>query len=584
MNNRPFVNILKLTILQIFILSNIISADVRYVSKTGTSQFPYTSWESAADSIQKCIDICNIGDTIYVANGVYKETLFTTKEISLIGSSMDSTIIDGTGLRDSTIYLGSNAYIKNFNILGKSVGTDNVYYYAILTNGNLEISNCRISQDGIGVVIIGSSCNVNNVIMTNVREGYNSGCLQGGCTNYLTNCIIISDLESNDGIRMAIGGNYYVINNIIGHYGVFTSDIGISAGWPDTVHIFNNLVSGFTANIDFDLINDSAFVMNNVSINGGWGIYAYNNHTNIKNNILVNNLKGLVGESFNENYNMFWNNSRDIYNSNIIYNYGDSDIVVDPMFVNDTTLTPIFNFDYHLQAFSPAINKGDPSILNKDGSRSDIGMFGGPYGEVYKYNDLAPRSPRNLTAFVDSSKITLKWKKNTEADTAYYNLYRDTIPNFTIIPAKLISRQKDTLFIQQLPNNIGHLYYKLTAEDKTGHVSSSSNEISVILSSTDNYYSIVHAYKLFQNYPNPFNPSTIISFNLKDKGYVKLMVYDIIGKLIKVLVNETKESGYYETEFNAKGLASGIYLYRLEVIGKGNIPVYSDLKKCILIK
>jgi len=62
------------------------------------------------------------------------------------------------------------------------------------------------------------------------------------------------------------------------------------------------------------------------------------------------------------------------------------------------------------------------------------------------------------------------------------------------------------------------------------------------------------------------------------------MVYDIIGRLIKVLINEPKEQGYYETEFNAKGLASGIYLYRIEVIGKGNIPVYSDMKKTILLK
>jgi hypothetical protein len=62
------------------------------------------------------------------------------------------------------------------------------------------------------------------------------------------------------------------------------------------------------------------------------------------------------------------------------------------------------------------------------------------------------------------------------------------------------------------------------------------------------------------------------------------MVFDTRGALIKVLVNESKESGYYETEFNAKGLASGIYLYRIEVIGKENILVYSDMKKTILLK
>ena len=86
-------------------------------------------------------------------------------------------------------------------------------------------------------------------------------------------------------------------------------------------------------------------------------------------------------------------------------------------------------------------------------------------------------------------------------------------------------------------------------------------------------------YSLYQNYPNPFNPATTISYRLKDKGFVKLNVYDITGKLIKALVNQTKDPGYYETQFNATGLASGVYFYRLEVFGKGSTLVYSDMKK-----
>src|SRR5690606_14811047 len=100
---------------------------------------------------------------------------------------------------------------------------------------------------------------------------------------------------------------------------------------------------------------------------------------------------------------------------------------------------------------------------------------------------------------------------------------------------------------------------------------------------------------LYQNYPNPFNPSTTIGYKLKERGYVKLMVYDITGALVSVLVNKEQEAGYYELEFNSSGqpalrnfseggLASGIYLYRIEVIGKGNMPVYSDMKKMILVK
>jgi hypothetical protein len=54
--------------------------------------------------------------------------------------------------------------------------------------------------------------------------------------------------------------------------------------------------------------------------------------------------------------------------------------------------------------------------------------------------------------------------------------------------------------------------------------------------------------------------------------------------MLKVLVNETKEAGYYEAEFNGIGFASGIYLYRIEVVGQGTIPVYMEMKKMVLVK
>jgi competence CoiA-like predicted nuclease len=108
--------------------------------------------------------------------------------------------------------------------------------------------------------------------------------------------------------------------------------------------------------------------------------------------------------------------------------------------------------------------------------------------------------------------------------------------------------------------------------------------------SVDEYPQIVNNYYLYQNYPNPFNPSTKIGYKLKERSYVKLMVYDIKGEMISVLVNSEQEAGYYEVEFSSQKsevrsqLASGIYLYRIEVIGEGNIPVYSDMRKMVLIK
>jgi len=81
-----------------------------------------------------------------------------------------------------------------------------------------------------------------------------------------------------------------------------------------------------------------------------------------------------------------------------------------------------------------------------------------------------------------------------------------------------------------------------------------------------------------QNYPNPFNPTTKIEYSVPHSSNVVIKVFDILGKEIETLVNEEKSIGSYEVEFNAAGLPSGIYFYRLQ---DGN---YIETKKMVLIK
>jgi hypothetical protein len=230
---------------------------------------------------------------------------------------------------------------------------------------------------------------------------------------------------------------------------------------------------------------------------------------------------------------------------------------------------------------------GDPNIQDVDGTRSDIGAYGGLGGEKYIYLDLAPRPPVNLTAEMDSIHITVSWNRNSEADFSFYRIYRDTIPGFTIDTTKLISSQLDTFYVQLIPTGVTKFVYKLTAVDRQGNTSGPTEELIVNITSTGEYPITISNYILYQNYPNPFNPSTKIGYRLKERGYVKLMVYDIKGELVDVLVNDVKDTGYYEVEFNTGvriNLASGIYLYRIEVIGEGKIPRFSDMKKMILLK
>jgi hypothetical protein len=86
------------------------------------------------------------------------------------------------------------------------------------------------------------------------------------------------------------------------------------------------------------------------------------------------------------------------------------------------------------------------------------------------------------------------------------------------------------------------------------------------------------AYQLFQNYPNPFNPMTTIAYQLPEVSKVELSVYNVAGQLIKTLVSETNNAGYYSVIWDARGVDSGVYLYRIKT------SKYINVKKCLVIK
>ncbi len=86
------------------------------------------------------------------------------------------------------------------------------------------------------------------------------------------------------------------------------------------------------------------------------------------------------------------------------------------------------------------------------------------------------------------------------------------------------------------------------------------------------------SYALKQNFPNPFNPSTNINFSIPKSGLVTLKVYDMTGKEVATLVNEVRTAGNYLVGFNASGLPSGVYFYK---VSSGN---FADTKKMLLTK
>ncbi len=142
-----------------------------------------------------------------------------------------------------------------------------------------------------------------------------------------------------------------------------------------------------------------------------------------------------------------------------------------------------------------------------------------------------------------------------------------------------------------------HLYYRIGAKDSgivptytyvpdTGYIKLYWRDS---ISSVNNDEMLVTNFYLFQNYPNPFNPSTKISWQSPVSGWQTIKVYDILGNEIATLVDEFREAGRYEVEFNVTqtiSLCSGVYFYQLRVTepSSSSGQVFVETKKMILLR
>ena len=140
-------------------------------------------------------------------------------------------------------------------------------------------------------------------------------------------------------------------------------------------------------------------------------------------------------------------------------------------------------------------------------------------------------------------------------------------------------------FVDKNPDTLNVIssdyYYRIKAVNQysySEYVYSDMVNWNIITNISSDNNKIPSIYSLEQNYPNPFNPSTVISYQIPDKGFVSLKVYDVLGKEITMLVNEEESAGSYKVRFNGNGLPSGIYFYKIQA---GN---YTSVKKMILIK
>jgi hypothetical protein len=199
-------------------------------------------------------------------------------------------------------------------------------------------------------------------------------------------------------------------------------------------------------------------------------------------------------------------------------------------------------------------------------------------------DNLSPSTPKSLAGQQEYTPagLNLTWRPNTEADLGYYAVYRGTSAGFVPDAGNLIATPKDTTLLDSGWLWSGGYYYKVSAIDSHGNESGFALLTPDDVTGSETPKTPAATY-LAQNYPNPFNPMTRIEYGLSAPAWVSLRIYDVAGRLARVLVEGDRAPGNYVEAWDGRdghgaAVASGIWFYRLDA------GSFTQTRKMILLR
>lgn len=289
------------------------------------------------ESIQAAINAASVGETVVVDPGTYHENIRLRTGVNVVGAGQTATILQGLGNSNVVTAINvTDARMEGFKIIGS--GSDPNLAGVNISGGSVEFSRNWIYGNINGIRIQSSS---SAIIRNNLIE--RNGSTTDAYLNYGISCLSSTPLIANNLVMNTRGAALYF-------------------AWADST---------------------GAQVINNTIVDSAdYGVWCYNGaNVTIKNNIIARNNTGISASygaapliSFNNVFGSTWLNYNPQFGG--VAAPGPGDISLDPLF--DTASVPPF----HLSYASPCINAGDPNPLYNDidGSRNDMGAFGGPSG------------------------------------------------------------------------------------------------------------------------------------------------------------------------------------------------------------
>ena len=192
-------------------------------------------------------------------------------------------------------------------------------------------------------------------------------------------------------------------------------------------------------------------------------------------------------------------------------------------------------------------------------------------------DNIVPVELISFIAVLTDGGVTISWETATETNNKGFRLERginkSAPAEIAFIPGNgTTASQSSYTFADRVKLNGGDVaVYRLVQVDFDG-TETFGKETEV---RNDD---VPLRFSLMQNFPNPFNPTTVINYELPFSGNVSLRIYDVTGREVATLVNETQQAGRYSVDFNGRDLATGVYYCK---ISAGS---FVSVKKMILVK
>jgi hypothetical protein len=187
----------------------------------------------------------------------------------------------------------------------------------------------------------------------------------------------------------------------------------------------------------------------------------------------------------------------------------------------------------------------------------------------YSVDNNPPGQPIGLAGEYADSQLVVTWHPNTEEDLSHYAVYKGTSEYFVPDESNRIAELTDTLVVDETFDPAFESCYKVSAWD----IHENESDFSILTGEQIGGVSgKSHATVLYQNEPNPFAPGTVVRFSLAERAHVRLRVFDVQGRPVRTLINETREPDSYTigwdgTSDDGHQVAPGIYVCRLETQG-----------------